>query len=749
MTRHRHRRPLRNTPRAPGIVPGKPIPCAFALAAACFLQAVLGAAAGPVAWWSFDAEDGRDAVSARLDVIEGHHGFADGVHGRALRSDEFETVLRRAAAAAPRFPEGAFTVEAWIAPRAFPWNTCPILMQCDESSGWYLGLDYQGRLQLRTSGGGGWTSCESRAALPGLDESLRFAGEAGKGPGRVAHFGEARPAPSVPLLRWTHVAGTRDREGRLCVYLNGRPAGESRNAGAFAPADAPLQMVRTAGPVLPLFLARPAANTGHPASFDGLIDEVKIHDRALSAGEIEAAFRSVSPAEVQPLQFRRLPTTQDQPGAFGAFYARLAYDEDWDRTRRFGDAPDIFVRFDSTPCTFVCWNGTVYPVFYTEGGQAGQQFEAFETWDRHGCHEAMMDRQSRHSSWRILENTPARVVLHWRHALVAQNGSFINTDPATGWSDWVDDYYTLYPDAVCARRTVLWSSRPAGNHSYAQDNSVMQPGLMPWDIYEEEPMTVANLAGQESIMTMGRGHRGPEDAGFVEPAVIQRHNFRARWKPFMVAPPHETFGGVWTNDQPWPWFLPAWHHWPTAQLIDSDGSITFVENGRPKSSCLTNGWGYGTINREAVVLTERSLTRFALFGMTDRAAGELAPLARSWRQPPAAATNSPGFTALGHVLAERAWHLRCAPGGPTSLTLELAASDASPVVNPAFVILDWGSAPARVRWQGAAREPGPACRLGYRNRPEGTDLVLWLEATATNPATLEVHSVAPAPSPQP
>jgi hypothetical protein len=72
----------------------------------------------------------------------------------------------------------------------------------------------------------------------------------------------------------------------------------------------------------------------------------------------------------------------------------------------------VFVRFDNNPCTFVCWNGTVYPVFYPDGGNFGQMFEAFETWSDDGCHEAMMDRQSKYSSWRIIENTPARVVIH-------------------------------------------------------------------------------------------------------------------------------------------------------------------------------------------------------------------------------------------------------------------------------------------------------------------------------------------------
>jgi hypothetical protein len=696
------------------------------------IHAVSALAAGaPVAWWSFDANEGR------RDAIIGHHEIVPGVRGMALRSDEFETAIECSPASLPPLTNGSFTVEAWVAPRAFPWNHCPIVEQRDETSGFYFGINYQGQLQLHAALGGTWVRCESRAALPGLDESLRFAGE-NRGSGKqAADFGDARGNPSVPLLKWTHVAGSLDRDGTLRLFINGEPAGETKATGAFTPAAAKLVLARTTEPVLPLFLARPPANKPSLCSFDGLLDEVKLYDHALTGAELRAQFQSIKPTNPQPLKPRRMPTAQDMPGAFGAFYTRFRYDEDWDRTRRFSEEQDVFVRFDDNPCTFVCWNGTMYPVFYPDGGNVGQMFEAFETWTGDGCHEAMMDRQSKYSSWRIIENSPARVVLHWRHALVSYNGILIHKDPSTGWSDWVDDYYTIYPDTVCARRTVLWSSKPAENHSYAQDNSVIQPGFMPWDVYEKEPMSVANLAGQETIQTMGPGHHGPKDPGFQEPAVIQRHNFKTRWKPFMIAPPKEIFSGVWTNNTQWPWFLPCWHHWPTAQLIDSDGSVTFVENGRPKSSCLTNGWGYGKAKGDAILLTPNSLTRFALMGMTDGSTAALAPLARSYHQPPAVAIRSDGFQSEGFSVAEKAFiFTRAARHPDAELGLAIAASADSPLVNPAFVVRNWGAESVSVSLDGKPVPTGDSCRVGFRETPTGRDLILWLGMTAESPTRL-------------
>lgn len=695
------------------------------------------AAEAPMAWWSFDADEGRK------DPIIGHHELVPGVRGMALRSNEFETAVECTAASLPGLKNGAFTVKAWIAPRAFPWNHCPIIEQRDKTNGFYFGINYQGQLRLEASLGGTWVRCESPAALPGLDENLRFAGENSISKKKIADFGDARENPSVPLLKWTHVAGSVDHDGTLRLFINGEPAGETKATGAFTPSASKLVLARTTEPVLPLFLARPDANKPNFCSLDGLLDEVKLYDRALSGEQLRAEFQAVKLTNPQPLKPRRMPTAQDMPGGFGAFYTHFRYDEDWDRTRRFGEQQDVFVRFDNNPCTFVCWNGTVYPVFYPDGGNVGQMFEAFETWSSDGCHEAMMDRQSKYSSWRIIENSPARVVIHWRHTLVSYNGNQMHKNPDTGWSDCVDDYYTIYPDTTCARRTVLWSSNPSGNFSYAQDNSVIQPGFMPRDVYENQPMSVANLAGQEIIQTMGQGRNPPKDPAFKEPAVIQRHNFKSRWKPFMIAPPKEVFSGVWTNKATWPWFLPSWHHWPTAQLIDSDGSITFVENGRPKSSCLTMGWGYGKAKGEAIITTPNSLTRFALTGMTDGSTAALAPLARSYHQPPVISIKSEGFESEAFSVAEKAFILaRTAGNAAAELDVSIAASADSPLVNPAFIVRNWGDESVSVSLDGNPLPPGDACRVGFRETPAGRDLILWLKMTAESPTRLGLKKAA-------
>lgn len=50
--------------------------------------------------------------------------------------------------------------------------------------------------------------------------------------------------------------------------------------------------------------------------------------------------------------------------------------------------------------------------------------------------------------------------MHWRYAPVSVNYDLVYVDPLTGWGDWIDEYYTVYPDGTCARKITARSSSP-------------------------------------------------------------------------------------------------------------------------------------------------------------------------------------------------------------------------------------------------------------------------------------------------
>lgn len=90
----------------------------------------------PVAWWSLDevAEQGSDdRASGVTDRLEGNYRLVDGVVGKAVSFDGYTTVLRRVSPSAPALAD-AFTIEAWVAVGAYPWNVGPIVDHGDEQA---------------------------------------------------------------------------------------------------------------------------------------------------------------------------------------------------------------------------------------------------------------------------------------------------------------------------------------------------------------------------------------------------------------------------------------------------------------------------------------------------------------------------------------------------------------------------------------------------------------------------------------
>ncbi len=69
--------------------------------------------------------------------------------------NEYDSELIRPAVSGSLINSKAFTFEAWIAPCSYPWNWAPIIMQRDETAGFYFGIDGDGRLGLRVVVGPG------------------------------------------------------------------------------------------------------------------------------------------------------------------------------------------------------------------------------------------------------------------------------------------------------------------------------------------------------------------------------------------------------------------------------------------------------------------------------------------------------------------------------------------------------------------------------------------------------------------
>lgn len=690
------------------------MPMSGALAALLVTAAAAGPGRGePVAWWPFD-ETGEqatgDRVSGIADRLEGYHRLVDGVAGRALVFDGYTSVLRRASGSAPQLA-AAFTIEGWVALGAYPWNVVPIVDHGDEElRGFVFGIGPRGELTLRVAADGRWIETTS------------------------ADF-------TVPLRKWAHLAARYDAAGGIALFADGRlvaqqaqpnPAGLGARAARRGHVVPPRGLDLLVGAVRSPLRPTPWHRKGTLPSWyslDGLLDELKIYDVARSDSELAQAAASAAPGPA-PLPARVFPSGPKGPGRFGAYFAKLSYYPEWDALWRVGSHPDVLVRFDSSPVRVVFWRGTQYsPAWVTDNGlwMADQSVEGY---DRDYTYEHMNDKQNRYSHVRIVEQSDARAVVHWRYALVNVRNELWNTQERLGNGAWVDEYYYFYPDATGVRK-VTWNRDTLGSPiQYQESLPLAQPGQLQGDVIEPDYVTVGNLAGETQVFSYVEDPQ-PGSKPVPSELVIQRHNLRSRHKPFIVFEPGNRMSylrdmSLANLSRPG-----SGNHWPVGQVL-SDGRTALAADraahslGFPISEPPLNR---GPDGRDY---------RCSLYGMTDRPFAELVELARSWSRAPELRVARGGFRSLGYDRSERAYRLVRSAEAWRPLELSLDASPDSPVRNLAVVLEGWGEAGAALAVDGRAVARGAAFRLGHVRSLERTDLVVWIEARSDAPLRIRL-----------
>lgn len=557
----------------------------------------------------------------------------------------------------------------------------------------------------------------------------------------------------LPLLKWSHVVGTFDQERGMALYINGRLAETRRVTGRLTPAqggDFVLgRNIRRMG----------AANSERKASadwpsemvFDGLMDEVRVLNRALSPTEVAARYAVTRPAQEQPLHWRVMPSgPKTLPDRFAAVYCRLRYDELWEAPWRVGDKADILVHFDQSPVRLIFWRGTGYiPAWVTENGRwmSDQSLErAGSGKSPLGCSEVMSDKQARYSRVSVVEDNDARIVIRWRYAISDISYAIFGANSPQDFGEWAEEYYVIYPDAVAVRHQILWTEHLS--HEWQETIVLNQPGTRPEDNIDLDAMTFANVKGETrtySWVTPPPRSKPP----FPEPAdiTLQMVNLKSRYRPFIVFEPGSVLkpfsGAIRSQYSHFPW----WNHWPVAQLAN-DGREA-VAPDRPSHSSLSQSNKKVSANDKVPAIHktgEDTYSIVTLVGMSDKPIADLVPLDRSWNHPPEIRFTGDGFAGGDYDKYQRAFVITCSnPGKPGVLNFELKASANSPLFDPAFVIRNWGGAGAEVEINGHTQSAGKDLRLGHEHRLGGSDLVLWIKKESSEPANVTVKPVPEQP----
>jgi len=404
------------------------------------------AAGEPAVWLRFDegltgdSYHTKDAVTGKSCVIQGNKRlWKRGVSGSALAFDGYQSKVTLASPESPDYLREQLSLEAWVALGAYPWNETAIVHQTNPAGtrpkGYLLGIDDIGRPVMRVCVEGKWQRLVASKALD--------------------------------LYRWTHIAGTFDGdEGRMVIYVDGNECGSLNDINGGISAS-PLDIIVGLNNV-------PAEATHHVTEkiersiegsqpwlfgIEGLIDEVRVYNRTLSARDVSKSYDSLKPGaklrDNPDLEKRILPGEVGLAPSFGARYKTLKYHELWDNLWRTSDYADIVVKFDEMPVSVVYWRGPNYgPGWVTEKNlwMSDQSVEV-GTWC--GCSEHMSDKECRFAHVRLIENTNARVVVHWRYASVGIMYNFPNNHA------WTDEYHTIYPDGVAIRKVHYHASGAA------------------------------------------------------------------------------------------------------------------------------------------------------------------------------------------------------------------------------------------------------------------------------------------------
>jgi hypothetical protein len=392
---------------------------------------------------------------------------------------------------------------------------------------------------------------------------------------------------------------------------------------------------------------------------------------------------------------------------FGAYHIKLSYHDLWDSMWRPDKYADIVVKFDKMPTSVVFWRGTCYgPGWVTENNK-WMSDQSAEIGGPLGCAEHMADKQCRHTHVRLVENTPARVVVHWRYSCADIGYNFDNERA------WTDEYHTIYPDGVIIRKVNCY----AGKAGWHEPQLLSQAGTGPLDNISMQAVSAANL--KCDVVHLDWSDGPPKNT--LRDNCIELYNLKSKYKVFGIFPDGSRMVTTgWFNTEqsshtPDP-FAGPWNHWPVSQLL-SDGRLVTAYD-RMISCALGERKG----------VTKKNI---GMYGFTGEPVSSLIPLAKSWNNP-AQLSNVEGCNMPVYNQEQRAYELT---RSSNRISFTLNGSEDSPIVNPVFVIFNWGCSDAVLEINGCKVTSG--VRQGHVMTANKDTLVVFIETTAANAIKIE------------
>jgi hypothetical protein len=616
----------------------------------------------PVKRWTFDEgltahnDEVKESINGTACPIDGlMTEYFPGVSGTALALDGYYSGVRLPAAVRPSLTN-AMTVEAWVSIDNYPWGDAPIMHNSTGidgkvlgQNGWYLGVDVTRKPFFR---------------INGVD---------------------AKSPDSLTVNRWTHIVGTYDGSN-IRLYVDAVQKATAAQTGNINATNTDLVIGRNTEKSA----GNNAANSRNlPLIYgiEGLIDQVCIYNTNLNNTQIAGLHNGFIPANrTSPINSGVLPGDTATGSKFGASFIKLQWQALWDKMWR-DDNPDISIKFDGNPTRVIFWRGTNYSPNLVTENNIWYNDQSCELGLAHGYAEHMSDKQQRECVARIIENTAARIVVHWHYACV---------DIAYDRAPLVDEYYTIYPDGTMVRNV----SNPSA--SFQDTQLLITPGQNIQDIVNLQANTMMNLSGNTLALTWTGQRDMPKNT--LTDAMVELINTKSTYKPYLVF----TGGYINTWGDGIPFSYKGWDHYPVS-LLPSQGK------GARDNTRLRHCAGFGAND-----FTPSQV----LYGLTTSPISGLLDLAKMFNTPPKVSMER-GAISSGFTTNDKSYGFTA---NASTISFTVNASVDSPLLNPCFVIRNWGAGDkAGLKINGVVQNEGPNFRQGKIIDTDGTyTMIIWV-----------------------
>jgi hypothetical protein len=386
----------------------------------------------------------------------------------------------------------------------------------------------------------------------------------------------------------------------------------------------------------------------------------------------------------------------------------------------------------------------------------------------------MSDWECRYSHVRIISSNAARAIVQWRYAPCHLDYQ-CNNDGSDPWGDWVNEYYTIYPDGMSVRWVTAWSRDTGGadmespHIEFHEAMPITNPGTVPEDNIHWNALSATDYSGSSYDWTAQ-----DVDGGAMTnlDQITNRPIMVVRMKGSTV--PLTVVEGTWVEHDPVGQHscrpfnaYDDWPAWPDEDRSFKAGpELDWLWDDDPDTHCYRYFWEQYPSHcsmfhmkwddYEHVEDVRR--VKIMLFGMVDATdaanINNMIPLARSWQYAPSVSITSSGFTGGSYDKVERAYKLTRTDPQATSLEFTLQGSSSSPIVNPCVVIEDWDNYNATLSIDGQPVTPGSDFRQGIeKDSDEVPSLVVWFTQDTTSSidvviSEVDVNDVTP-PTPDP